>query len=93
MSDTHWFIPYKLLFLGVAAAVLVSGCSRPAPAPKDGRRAIEERIQIEFVEDCMWSAGGLMGWDGTFDAVSGGPKNALESFHPSYFRKQKASKG
>jgi len=49
--------------------------------------------EMEFLDNCMWGGGGLLGWDGSFQAVRGQPGTGLDAFNPIYYGKQKANKG
>jgi hypothetical protein len=54
---------------------------------------MEYSAEIEFLDDCMWGGGGPFGWDGSFQAVRGQPGTGADAFNPTFFGKQKASKG
>jgi hypothetical protein len=47
-----------------------------------GMRAyhMEYTAEIEFIDDCMWSAGGMMGWQGNFSAKRGQSQSYSANF-------------
>lgn len=54
---------------------------------------MEYTAEIEFLDNCMWSGGGLLGWDGSFRAVRGERPGGIEAFNPEYLEMPEVRKG
>lgn len=54
---------------------------------------MEYTAEIEFLDDCMWSGGGLLGWGGSFLAVRGERPGGTMGLGSAYIGMQQVRKG